>query len=279
MDIKGFKSKDGTVHKYDYDSLANKPENAGADGLSAYEVAVKNGFEGTEADWLESLDGKTAYEYAKDGGYTGTEEEFSKKLAEEHQITDWNAAEGEPGYVKNRTHYTAQEPTWFTEDATITLSALRPMANIDWVNYAMMVGCNLARVIFDGVTYDCPVEWYTDPDMDSDSNFTVGNFFGNKPEYPFGIIGYKGGSGNGSVSFKASTGTHTVSFAKMEEVVHKLDKKYIPDSSGNVDLTGVVKSVNGETPDENGNIEMTTSKWTFTLEDGTETVVEVYVKA
>ena len=57
MDIKGFKSKDGTVHKYDYDSLANKPENAGADGLSAYEVAVKNGFEGTEADWLESLVG------------------------------------------------------------------------------------------------------------------------------------------------------------------------------------------------------------------------------
>ena len=31
-------------------------------GLSAYEIAVKNGFEGTEAQWLESLrgtDGKT----------------------------------------------------------------------------------------------------------------------------------------------------------------------------------------------------------------------------
>ena len=31
---------------------------AGADGLSAYEVAVKNGFEGSEADWLESLKGE-----------------------------------------------------------------------------------------------------------------------------------------------------------------------------------------------------------------------------
>ncbi len=32
----------------------------GADGLSAYEVAVANGFAGTEAEWLESLVGDTA---------------------------------------------------------------------------------------------------------------------------------------------------------------------------------------------------------------------------
>jgi hypothetical protein len=30
----------------------------GADGLSAYEIAVKNGFEGTEQEWLDSLHGK-----------------------------------------------------------------------------------------------------------------------------------------------------------------------------------------------------------------------------
>ena len=29
----------------------------GADGLSAYEVAVKNGFEGTEQEWANSLGG------------------------------------------------------------------------------------------------------------------------------------------------------------------------------------------------------------------------------
>ena len=32
----------------------------GKDGLSAYEVAVKNGFEGSEVEWLESLKGKIA---------------------------------------------------------------------------------------------------------------------------------------------------------------------------------------------------------------------------
>ena len=31
---------------------------SGADGASAYEIAVKNGFEGTETEWLESLNGE-----------------------------------------------------------------------------------------------------------------------------------------------------------------------------------------------------------------------------
>lgn len=95
---------------------------AGANGKSAYELAVKNGFSGTEAQWLASLRGadgaagpqgekgdpgvdgaagpkgeqgekgdtgaagaagKSAYDYAKDGGYTGTEEAFAQKLAQE----------------------------------------------------------------------------------------------------------------------------------------------------------------------------------------------------
>lgn len=73
----------------------------GADGASAYEVAVAAGFEGTEEQWLDSLtgpqgpqgeqgadgvqgaDGKSAYAYAQDGGYTGTETEFAEKLAAE----------------------------------------------------------------------------------------------------------------------------------------------------------------------------------------------------
>ena len=34
---------------------------SGADGKSAYEIAVENGFEGTETEWLESLHGKDGY--------------------------------------------------------------------------------------------------------------------------------------------------------------------------------------------------------------------------
>ena len=33
--------------------------NSSSAGLSAYQIAVQNGFSGTEAEWLESLEGKS----------------------------------------------------------------------------------------------------------------------------------------------------------------------------------------------------------------------------
>lgn len=74
----------------------------GKDGLSAYEIAVKNGFVGSEKEWLASLEGepgrdgsdgepgkdgtpgengKSAYQYAQEGGYTGTEADFYGDLS------------------------------------------------------------------------------------------------------------------------------------------------------------------------------------------------------
>ncbi len=70
----------------------------GADGASAYEIAVGNGFSGTEAEWLESLigedgadgtngtngvdgsDGDSAYQVAVNNGFTGTEAEWLVSL-------------------------------------------------------------------------------------------------------------------------------------------------------------------------------------------------------
>jgi len=61
----------------------------GADGKSAYELAVENGFEGTEQEWLASLkgsdgvigsDGKSAYEIAVDNGFSGTEAQWLDSL-------------------------------------------------------------------------------------------------------------------------------------------------------------------------------------------------------
>ena len=46
-------------------------------GRSAYEEAVRQGYVGTEQEWLESLNGKTAYQGALDGGFVGTEQEFN----------------------------------------------------------------------------------------------------------------------------------------------------------------------------------------------------------
>ena len=55
----------------------------GPQGKSAYQVAVDNGFEGTVAEWLASLvcaPGKSAYQVAVDNGFEGTEEEWLLSL-------------------------------------------------------------------------------------------------------------------------------------------------------------------------------------------------------
>lgn len=58
----------------------------GVEGKSAYQVAQAKGFEGTETAWLASLkgdkgdQGKSAYQVAQDGGYTGTEAEWLNSL-------------------------------------------------------------------------------------------------------------------------------------------------------------------------------------------------------
>ena len=64
----------------------------GEKGKSAYEIAVDNGFEGTEEEWLASLqgkdgqdgvdgkDGKSAYQIAVDEGFDGSEAEWLASL-------------------------------------------------------------------------------------------------------------------------------------------------------------------------------------------------------
>lgn len=78
--------------------LPGKDGVAGQDGKSAYQVAVDNGFDGTEVEWLRSLhgndgldgksgrdglpgqSGKSAYEIAITNGFTGTEPEWLESL-------------------------------------------------------------------------------------------------------------------------------------------------------------------------------------------------------
>ncbi|UGL60475.1 lipase acylhydrolase domain protein [Staphylococcus phage vB_SurM-PSU4] len=70
---------------YFKDALTVKP-------MTAYDIAVKNGFSGTEKEWVESIKGEkgdsglnltqggSAYEYALDNGFEGTVEEWLESL-------------------------------------------------------------------------------------------------------------------------------------------------------------------------------------------------------
>lgn len=104
-----------------YTQLLQKISEKGKDGKSAYEIALENGFVGTETEWLESLkgadgkdgsdgvpgqdgidgqdgingvDGKSAYIIAVEHGFTGTETEWLASL----KGTDGkDGADGQPG--------------------------------------------------------------------------------------------------------------------------------------------------------------------------------------
>ncbi len=79
----------------------------GPRGFSAYEVAVQNGFEGTEEEWLLSLQGKSAYEIAVELGYEGTEEQWIASL------------KGDPG----TTPHIGQNGNWFIGDVDTGVAA------------------------------------------------------------------------------------------------------------------------------------------------------------
>ena len=76
----------------------------GPEGKSAYEVAVENGFEGTEEEWLESLhggprgpQGYSAYEVAVREGYVGTESQWLASLKGETGATGATGPQGPQG--------------------------------------------------------------------------------------------------------------------------------------------------------------------------------------
>lgn len=79
-------------------------------GLSAYQLAVKNGYEGTEEQWLASItgvEGKSAYQVAQAEGYDGTEEQWLASL---------KGAKGDQGksayQVAQDGGYTGTEAQW-----------------------------------------------------------------------------------------------------------------------------------------------------------------------
>jgi len=71
----------------------------GPAGLSAYQVAVEQGFEGTEEDWLVSLvgpDGLSAYEVALENGFKGTPSQWLASLV---GPAGPQGPQGEPGAI------------------------------------------------------------------------------------------------------------------------------------------------------------------------------------
>src|SRR5690606_37590804 len=104
----------------------------GIDGLSVYQIALNNGFVGTEAEWLASLqgtngidgqDGLSAYQIAVNNGFSGTEAEWLASL----QGSDANI--------------------WLVDGTNTTVESVSSGVGTEWkVNVATANGTNLGVV-------------------------------------------------------------------------------------------------------------------------------------
>ena len=120
--LQGLAGIDGT------DGIQGVAGNDGADGLSAYEVAVADGFVGTDTEWLASLvgpeglpgidgqdgsqgiqgvagsdgiDGDSAYAIALTNGFVGTEAEWLTSLIGDQGVPGNDGADGSQGLQGN----------------------------------------------------------------------------------------------------------------------------------------------------------------------------------
>lgn len=131
---------------------------------------------------------------------------------------DWNASEGEDGYVKNRTHY--------SETAEVVLFD----GTVQYDNsYGVQFGDKTAKikpeqeytVIFDGVVYKCiAVGASIGAKMDFSLNTTPPFDFS---VYPFAIM-----SDSGLTGIFPDTNEHSIKITTIDESVHKIDKKFLP---------------------------------------------------
>ncbi len=78
-------------------AVANEVLRKVSDGESAYEIAVRNGFRGTEREWLNSLVGDSAYDIAVQHGFRGTEYEWLESLQGRDGRDGADGQDGEDG--------------------------------------------------------------------------------------------------------------------------------------------------------------------------------------
>ena len=227
-------------------------------------------YENMENGELDGAPGKSAYQYAKEGGYKGTEADFAYKLAEEYPTklsqfendsgyitsadvpassgsgihidakaptdpnvnvwidtdeepeasggADWNANEGEPGHVLNRTHYSTYESATLLDNQLIE--------SIEPFDFALVEG-QTYHIVWDGAEFDRVAK---SVDMGGMSPVVIGNdvfLGGDDTGEPYAFI-YVNGMGT-QIFFNDESATVTLS--TVQEVVHKLPEKYLPDNA------------------------------------------------
>ncbi|QBJ02727.1 tail fiber protein [Pseudomonas phage Psa21] len=159
--LKGLKGDTGNNGE---DGTDGQDGDKGDDGDSAYQVAVTNGFVGSEAQWLASLegsDGLSAYELAVDGGFVGTQAQWLASLKGE---------KGTPALafeIKGRLTEVSQLPRpgvgteayYVNRDLYIWIADETTPANSDYVNFGSLNGASAYETAVDLGYTGTEAEW------------------------------------------------------------------------------------------------------------------------
>lgn len=175
--------------------------------------------------------------------YTDILEQWRKKLFGAGDSTtgaDWDAAEGEPGYVLNRTHYSEYEKKTLLEETVLT--ALEETENAAPIPKILdMTYVSEVEVTYNGTTYICPITTF------EGNTYGFGNLSavdedseGGNGE-PFVVIIYANKTiaddCNGFVLPLDGSNEFTMSIVGVVETVYPLDEKYLPSTQYVVNFT------------------------------------------
>lgn len=137
-------------------------------GLSAYDIAVDSGFEGTEAQWLKSLKGKSAYDIAVEAGYTGSIEDFTSLVTD---IVNYEKSDEtvKDLIVGNVADLPVEESAWYSFDNVQFTVAKSRMGSLTLSKNLVYVDLDtegkMILTTLDNHCYIC--------DLDADSNITA----------------------------------------------------------------------------------------------------------
>ena len=172
----------------------------GVNGKSAYQIAVDNGFIGTEAEWLASLRGAD--------GKDGVQPDWDQN--------DETAAD----YVKNRPFYTGDPvETVLVGESTVSFEDILSEFPS---TFEATVG-ETYKVSWDGTVYECTCVTYN-------GRLFIGNLsimgFGSDTGEPFMMM-ITNGIAIGVVTTDTSA-SHTFSISGITQEVVRIDEKYLP---------------------------------------------------
>lgn len=156
---------------------------------------------------------------------------------------DWNAKEGEVGYIENRTHYEEIGEIIILPETNYTLIEDGGIPTTELPNTFTLIAGNTYIVNWNGVKYTC--ECIEDRGILAIGDVKALESIIGAGE-PFGIL-YNPSANLGALISNDGSTEVVLSVSEISTVVHKLNKKYLPDDIGGGTPIEFTVSEDGET--------------------------------